>query len=804
MSPLQNINVQEETDLKKVFNLLLKNYRFFIASVIITLSLAFIINRYSVPIYSISSSILIRENRQQQSMSGSADFINSNLFNSNQNFQNELWVMKSYPIIEKTIRKLDLSISYYGKGKFNYYEEYQNVPFKISYLRNHPQPINVKFDISFSKDGNFEISAKGKKTSFYNFETNEITHHKEKWAFAKTGKFGELIETQDLAFVVEPMDTARNEIDPRITYAFDFKTINSISNSVKGRLTFTIADREATVIKINLNSESISKGIDIVNELMNTYSEQNLEQKNHLASITIEYIEKQLNEISDSLNQTEDNLQNFRSSRQLLNITDQASGISAQYLDLQNQLAELVSRKRYYDYVSDLLKNDNFSNMMLPASIGISDQLLNSLMTELVRAQATRSNLIENNQERNPQVQRLGIQIENLKKTITDNISAVAKTTDISIDEMKKRILRIENEISRLPETQRQLGNIERRYRLNDAIYNYLMEKHAEAKIAKASNLPDNVVIEPAKLQKTTPISPAKQLNYLIAILLGLVIPFGFLMLKNFLNNKIQSQDDIERLTDFPILGKILHNRYKTENVMFEFPKSNISESFRALRTNLEFFVKGDHKKVIMISSCLEGEGKSFIAKNLAMSYAHLDRKCILLDFDMRKQKIYFDEQETTRHGLSSYLIDKVDFKSIIMKSPHEKLDYIICGVLPPNPIELMSVDKTQNLIQKLKTDYDYIILDTPPLAQVSDAYLLLDSADVKIIVTRYNYTIKNVLSFISRDLHNKNVNKVCIVLNDNRISFDQYGYGYGYYNSRKGKRMVRKRKRKLNEFYSK
>ena len=198
-------------------------------------------------------------------------------------------------------------------------------------------------------------------------------------------------------------------------------------------------------------------------------------------------------------------------------------------MDLQNQLAELVSRKRYYDYVSDLLKNDNFSNMMLPASIGISDQLLNNLMSELITAQAQRSNLIENNQERNPLVQKLGIQIENLKKTISENISAVSKTTSISIDEMNKRIRKIEAEISRLPATQRQLGNIERKYRLNDAIYNYLMEKHAEAKITKASNLPDDIIIEPAKMGMG-PISPNKRMNYMIAFFLGLALPFGYVM----------------------------------------------------------------------------------------------------------------------------------------------------------------------------------------------------------------------------------------------------------------------------------
>jgi len=196
--------------------------------------------------------------------------------------------------------------------------------------------------------------------------------------------------------------------------------------NLKNNLEFTVVDRMATVIGISLKSESLEKGIDIINELMNVYSDQNLARKNHIASITIDYIERQLDEISDSLSLTEDNLQQFRSSNQLLNISDQATGISEQYMDLQNQLAVLVTRQRYYDYVSDyLLNNDNFSNMIVPASLGIQDPLLNNLMSELITAQAQRSNLVENNQERNPLVQTLSIQIENYKKTISENIEAV-------------------------------------------------------------------------------------------------------------------------------------------------------------------------------------------------------------------------------------------------------------------------------------------------------------------------------------------------------------------------------------------
>ncbi len=795
METNQNINIQEDNNLKRIFELLKRNYKLIIISLIITLLIAFLINRYSIPTYRVSSSILIKENQVQQ-RSSPDDFLASNIFGINENFQNELWIIKSYPIIEKTVRNLDLSVTYYDKGKFNYYERYPDAPFIISYVKDHPQPLDIKFDICLYGKDSLLIEAKSKKVAFYNFHTESYVYQKRKWHFIRAAKFGELIETPDLAFMVEPADTLRRLYDKNIKYAFALRRILALSNGIRSAMQFSLVDRLATVIKITLEIPSPDKGIDILNELMNVYSGQNLERKNHIAAITIDYIEKQLSEISDSLSTTEDDLQRFRSSRQLLNINDQAAGISAQYMDLQNQLAELVSRKRYFDYVSDLLKNDNYSNMMLPASIGISDHVLNTLMTELVTAQAQHSNLIANNQERNPLVQKLTIQIENLKKTISENISALSATTSLSMDEMEKRIRRIEAEINRLPVTQRQLGTIERKFRLNDAIYNYLMEKHAEAKITKASNLPDDVIIEPAKLESSSPVSPNTSRNYLVAIFLGLGLPFGYVLLKNALNNKIDSQDDIEQLTDCPVLGKILHNRYRTVNVMFEYPTSNLAESFRALRTNLDFYVRSDQIKVIMVTSSIEGEGKSFTALNLAMSYAQLGRKTILVDFDLRKPKTYFEDIKGSREGLTSYMIDKLELKNIILRSPQENFDFIRSGIVPPNPSELMALKKTHKLISQLKEAYDIIVLDTSPLAQVSDAYLLLDYADVKVLVARYNVTLKRVFSLIIRDLKLKNVNNICVVLNDNKLFTDQYGYGYGYYNKKKtGLGFLRNRK---------
>lgn len=780
MSQPHNINYQQESDFKKIAELILRNYKLFISCLIVVLGLAFLINRYSIPVYEISSSLLIKEDSKQGG--GMNDFLNSSLLGKNQNFQNELWVLQSAPVVQKTVQNLDLSVSYYLKDGFQYKEIYNDAPFRVLLSPNHAQPLNVRFHLTFLNGNNIQLKAEADEVSFYNYSSGLYVNQKTDWSFQREARIGKLIETPDISLIIEVDSTRKIPDKYKSSYNFILKDINALANGYKKSFKFEVVDKKATVIKISLRSESPDKGVDLVNGLMDVYSQQNLERKNHNASITIDYIEKQLGEISDSLNLTEDNLQRFRSSNQLLDVNQQASGISTQYIDLQNQRAELVTRKRYYDYVADYLeKNDDFSNMIVPASMGIQDQILNNLMSELITAQAQRSNLIENKQERNPLVKKLDIQIANTKKTISDNISAVRQTINISIDEMNKRIQRTEARISNLPKTQRQLGGFERKYRLNDAIYNYLLEKRAEAKITKASNLPDDIIIEPAAV--VGQVSPDHKKNYLIAFVLGLGLPLGFLTLKKALNNKIESQDDVEKLTDVPIVGKILHNNKKTTNVLFEYPKSNTSESFRALRTNLDYYLKGGNKKIIMITSCLEGEGKSFNALNIAMSYAQLGRKTILLDLDLRKPSTFFNGKETeATDGISSYLINKVTLEELILKSPHEKLDFMRSGPIPPNPAELLASEETGKMIQKLKDYYDYIILDTPPLAQVTDGFLLIDYADLRVLVVRNNYAKKKVLSVIIKDLKMKEISNVCIVLNDNKIKGDQYGYGYGYY----------------------
>lgn len=784
MPNLNHISGTESSDFKQFAQLVFRNYKVFIASIVLAILLAFLALHFITPLYKISASLLIKEENPKPSGGNAAmnDFLNSDIFGNDKNFQNELWVLKSTPVVEQTVQNLDLMVSYYRKKGFIYQDAYGETPFRVYLPQDHIQPVDVNFKITIQDENNFDIKANDKDVAFVDFRSGDEVFRNKKLKVEQYSEFGKLIETDEMAFVVE-LDTTRSyDFSENPVYYFKLRDAASLASKLKERLDFKIIDKQATVIEITYNSPSVKKGKDILNEIMDVYSQENLERKNHIAGITVGYIEKQLVEISDSLNITEESLQRFRSSNQLLNPTEQATGISAQYMDLQNQLAELVTRKRYYDYVAENLGNtDDFSKMVVPSSIGISDQLLNNLMGELITASAQHSSLIQNNQERNPMVQKLEIQIENIKKTISENIGAVTKTTEITIDEMNKRIRRVEGQISRLPATQRQLGGIERKYRLNDAIYNYLLQKRAEAKITHASNMPDNIIIEPAKKVGNKPVFPKAQLVYLFALLMGFAIPLGFFVLKNTLASKIDSQEMIEQITTFPVVGKIMHNHHKTGNFIFEHPQSTIAESFRALRTNIQYRFKDMDRKTILVTSGVENEGKSFSSMNLALSYAQLGQKTLLMNFDLRKPTAYFGVFDEQQKGLTNWYSNGTTLEELIHHTPYEMLDLIHSGPIPSNPTELLALKRTGRLINELKSTYDCIVLDTSPLAQVSDAYLLLDYADIKLVVARYNYSLRKVFAFITKDLKTKKVQNVCVLLNDNKIYSDQYGYGYGY-----------------------
>jgi capsular exopolysaccharide synthesis family protein len=406
----------------------------------------------------------------------------------------------------------------------------------------------------------------------------------------------------------------------------------------------------------------------------------------------------------------------------------------------------------------------------------------------------TKNNYNYSSNQTNPGIELVNYKIQNTIATLKENIKNILKSNEISINEINRRIGEIDAEISQLPETEKELIGIKRRYKLNDDIYTYLLTKRAEAGIAKASNVPDNKILDYAREDNAVLISPKRSLNYAIALIIGLLIPILIILMLDFFNDKIVERKDVEETTSIPILGEIGHNNKETDMVVLEKPKSSIAESFRTLRTNIQYFNidMADKTRVISITSTISGEGKSFCAINLASIFALGDKKTLLMGIDLRKPKLHRELNTDNIKGLSTYLVGTHTLDEVIIPTHQNNLFFMPAGPVPPNPAELIETTKMVNLVNLLKEKYDMIIMDTPPIALVTDALLLAKYSDINLFVIRQNYSRKNMVKLINELFQEKGFKNVGIVINDIKIQgyygYTYYGnYGYGKYGYRYG-----------------
>lgn len=413
--------------------------------------------------------------------------------------------------------------------------------------------------------------------------------------------------------------------------------------------------------------------------------------------------------------------------------------------------------------------------------MGIEDPLLNNLIQELTTLNAERTSLIQNNQGKSPYLKQIEIKVDNLKNTISENIKYILNTTEIALQDLNNRISGLNGEINKLPSTERELLGYERKFNLNDAIYTFLLERRAEAQIVKASYMPGAEIIEPTDIIGYGPIGPKKNINLIIGFLLGLILPIIFIRTKDILENRINENSDVGKLVDLPVLGQVYKNNKKVDLVVPSFPKSHMAESFRILRTGLNYFLSNQPSSVIVVTSTYAQEGKSFISVNLAAILAFTDKKTLLLGFDLRKPKVYERLNISNQVGVSAYLSNQLSLDEVLQHTNIANLDVITSGPIPPNPSELIASEKTKELINTMKGKYDYVIIDTPPIGILSDTFLLMDFADLNVYVVRQDQTPKREFLSIINDLKGKKIKNLCLVINDIPL-MKKSRYGYDYY----------------------
>ena len=691
----------------------IKNWSWFVIALSISMIVVYLIDRYTTRVYPVNASILIRENPNEMGGSAVELLYGNQVFANSRNLTNESIILKSTPLIRATINELGFNKSFYAEGNMKISEVYGDLPINIVFDSTSSRiPYYKTFQISLEDNETFKVFVENKNESV---------------SINGAHKFGEKINYNSFEFTV--IKTQKFEYSQLSNTVFLFKVVDieKLTKEYQSKLIVKPVTRESSILELSIKGNIPQKEINFLSKLMEIFIDRGLEEKNRNATKTIEFIDEQLGLISDSLSFTEDKLELFKESNSTLDISEEASRLYGQLTEMEGQKVQHAIEKNYYEYLEKYFETDSedsFDDLIIPSNFGINDPVLNALIAEIVSLQIEMNQVLVEGKTKNPFQNMLHQRKNDLKMKALENISTLKERSQINIKNIDNRIDQVEVSLRRLPKQERSFIDIKRIYDFNEKLYLLLMEKRAEAAISKASTTSDVIIVNPPQLAGG-PIQPQTRRNLIIGIFLGFLIPLIIIYLREYFNTKILYKEDIDQLTDIPFLGVIGHKKYKDNLVVKSNPKSAVAESFRSIRSNIEYFAADKTNKLVMITSSISSEGKTFCAINLASVFALSGKKTVLIGADMRKPKLYYDFDTVNQKGLSSFLIKDATLKEILQPTDMDTLDIITSGPLPPNPSELLMRPEFDDLIDQLKKEYHYIVLDTPPIGLVTDAIIL-------------------------------------------------------------------------------
>jgi tyrosine-protein kinase Etk/Wzc len=753
-------------DLKKISSLFISNWYYFLITMVIALTCAFLYNKFTIPVYSVSSTLLIDEENRGGAIEPSQIFEGFGLGSGAKNLENQIAILSSKTLIDRTIEELDFDIEYYYKGVFDKVSIYPDPPIRVVPEIADSLPRDVEFKLKFLNNNMFRIYGKAGDSLTLDIVTT----------------FYNIIRFSEYQFAIEKVNEGWSPVENKQKVCFINHDRKKLVESYKKRLVVETASKKGTVVNISLEGSNKAKDIVFLDKLTEIFLNTSLDKKNQEAIRTIQFIDDQLIGISDSLVITENKLQQFRSSHRVMDLSAQGQVIIDQAMSLENEKARLGIEANYYNYLADYLEKDNVGQAPIaPATMGITDPGLTRLVSDLTDLQ---SQLYSKSLgEKNPLQAQLSQRVRNTKGALKETLNGVRRANNMAMNEITEQIRTINAQAEALPVTERQLLGIERKYKLNDELYTFLLEKRAEAQIQKASNMPDNELVDPSDTD-SDPVKPKTALIYLIALFAGFGFPFVWIIIADTFDRKVRKVEDIKKITDIPITGHIPRSPNGKNKIIFEEASSDTAEAFRSLRSKMQFFTKEVKAPVILVTSSIQGEGKTFTAVNLASSFSLIGKKTVLVGFDLRRPKIYSDFGFGNDKGVSTWLTGKDGFEDIIKTTSHENFYIIPAGPVPPNPSELTVLAKTEELLRLLKERFDCIIIDSSPIGTVSDSFHLASLSDTCILIVRQNLTTEDLLEITANEIKIRNIRSVRIVVNDVGTDYRQYGYQSKYSDS--------------------
>ena len=767
----QNRELESFYYVQIAFRTIRRHWIFFIVSMLLCLGGAFFLNWYQQPLFEVGTTIIVNENHDN-ALDPTKEFMKTfSIFTPNSDIQKEILKIKAFKTINDALLKVNAEIGYYTTSSLRTQELYENLPYRIELDMQHVQPMGVQLQIIPTSATTFKLAVKSKPSSveLYNYTRNR--------AFTTTrfsvppGEYvyGEKITSVFQSFRILKDTIALAAFPKNNSFGFSLNDLSTQTYSIQKTIVVEQISKDIQAANIRIKTPDPQRGIDFVNALTDTYLMRNLETKKNFAEKTLSYFNDQLDVIEDSLKIAEINLKDFRSNNKLLEIKSKAEIMFKELADLENQKAEIEAKNKYYKYILETIeKGKEASELLVPSSMGINDQVLTSVIEEYIKLDTERNNLILNKQTESPYFNSLTLKLANQKKIIKDNATYLINTNNIQLNEVSTRLEAKNQEVANLPKTEMQLVGIERKYKLNDNIFNYILAKKAEAQVAKASNILENEILEPARLTSPRAVYPNKLGNLIVGFLIGMLLPFLFFGIKQLFSDTISDNKSLQLLQQIPCLGEIALSSTKKSLPLIENPLSTAAESIRTIRSNLQYNLGNDQCKVLLFTSSNQAEGKTFVGQNIALALSMIEKKIVIIDLDLRKPNHYaFNVSEHTKgEGLSAYLQHAGNFSDILLQTEHKNISYIPAGAIPSNPAELIASKKLYELLEALKQQFDYILLDTPPIAIYADVLTLMKSVDLNIVVVRQNKTSRKSLGNSLQALLNKKTPNLCWVFN--------------------------------------
>lgn len=739
-------------------------YLFFI-SLIICLIFALGYINYLPTQWNVSGKIIVEDdkNSTSKSLTNGVNADLASLFDIKSNADNEVKVLKSRGLLKQVVSKLNLNLHVLDNNGLRKFELYKDAPFVVTAVYKHDYSKLSKYDVQVINEQSFRLS-------------------NDKENIAVIGEFGKPVELDKYTLVLNKTLNFK----PKGDYVIKVQSVKQAETDLSGDFNAGLDDKQATVINLQLTTGNPVKGEQILQTLMKVYLQNNLSNKIRIADSTMKFIDTRLVVVGAELNRVEKTLEQYKVQNKISDINAQSKALvegANQYQDKLNENeVQLAVANDLYKYVS----KEN-SNQVIPSSLITKDMAfgtaINSYNEMLLKKEELKLTLTENSSY----IQNLDQQISLARKALLTSLGNYRNSLQVSQSAFRRQNSTIENQISSAPVKERIYLDYARQQSLKQDLYLFLLQKREETAISQTATLSSCRILDDAESDEI-PFAPKKSLIYTLSVFAGLFIPVAGLSIKEMLNIRINSKSDIDKHTNVPLLGEISRNPNKSRNLIYNDARSIISEEIRALRTNLKYVTEKGKSNVILFTSSMSGEGKSFISLNLGNSIALSGKKVVLLELDLRKPRLLKNIGVENDCGFTNYVISDGETRIDELIKPstfNENFYFISSGPIPPNPAEILMTDHLKVLIDDLKTKFDYVIIDSAPVGLVSDALIIEEFADITCYVVRQNYTYKSQLGIVNDLYKTKKAKRLYLIVNDielHKNNITGYGHGYGSY----------------------